>query len=97
MDEIAESCPKIMIIGGLVESVKMSFNEQTWVTNPGLDMGKPTIAAHSTKGQIISKANCVFLTSPKTRTKKLKNLTCYYYDISSQIFFVRFFGESMTP
>ena len=50
-----------------------------------------------TKGQIISKAIFVFLTSPKKRTKKLKNLTCYYYDISSQIFFVRFLGESRTP
>ena len=49
------------------------------------------------KGQIISKANCVFLTSPKKRTKKWKNLTCYYYDISSQIFFVCLFGESRTP
>ena len=43
------------------------------------------------KGQIISKAIFVFLTSPKKRTKKWKNLTCYYYGISSQIFFVRFF------
>ena len=45
------------------------------------------------KGQIISKANCVFLTpanfSKKKRTKRRKKLTCYYYDISSQIFFVR--------
>ena len=49
------------------------------------------------KGQIISKAICVFLTSPKKRTKKSKNLTRHYNDISSQIFFVRFFGESRTP
>ena len=34
-----------------------------------------------------------FLTSPKKRTKKWKNLTCPYYDRSSQIFFVCFFGE----
>ena len=49
------------------------------------------------KGQIISKAIFVFLTSPKKRTKKIKKLTCYYYDISIQIFFVRFLGESRTP
>ena len=48
------------------------------------------------KGQIISKAIFVFLTSPKKRTKKWKKLTCYYYDTLSQIFFVRFFGESRT-
>ena len=55
------------------------------------------VTGEESKGQMISKANCVFLTSPKKRTKKWKNLTCYYYDISSQIFFVRFFGESRTP
>jgi hypothetical protein len=31
MAEIAEFCPKIMIIGGPVESVKISFNEQKGV------------------------------------------------------------------
>ena len=33
MAEIAESCPKIMIIGGFVESVKMSFKEQYELLN----------------------------------------------------------------
>ena len=50
-----------------------------------------------TKGQIISKTIFVFPTSPKKRTKKWKNLTWHYYVTSSQIFFVRFFGESRTP
>ena len=37
------------------------------------------------KGQIISKAIFVFLTSPKKRTKKRKKLTCYYYDSIHQV------------
>ena len=45
------------------------------------------------KGQLISKAIFVFLTSSKKRTKKILLVISSYYDITSQIIFVRFLEE----
>ena len=47
------------------------------------------------KGQLISKAIFVFLTSSKKQTKMIwLDLLYHNYDITSQIIFVRFFGRS---